>query len=651
MKGKEAKGCQKSVSWRQQQRSSGGTKQMQLCLQWPGSTSSSQETASPTQSEPSPTQTNNSSPFTTKRTSSERRGNHVVLEQPAVHNKRRRKNQFTSSASSSSNTTASSSRKSRLKDPQPSSDESTRMWIDKYAPNKSMDVVVAPKKTKEVQAWLEEALFPGNPKFLILVGSPGIGKSTLVQCLAKEMNLQVVEWRESVSAAWQPNNHGDASTIEYESPIQSFEDFLTQNTVGYNSLSLQGDSSPRGQRQKQQSQKKNIILLQDLPYCHGFEAEGRLRESLTSFARTSMAPTVLIFSDVAEGKHRQGDLEKLVDPSVLYSQLVRIMTLPGATKARMKKCIEAVAKAEGLKLNAALQEDLHVQSGGDIRHALMTLQFDMAVGTGRGGGNEKSSSTGQRDQRLSAFHALGKLLYAKRDESKKEPNHDRAPLQFDPEHIVEESGMEVSRVMEFVRHSGPEFFTDVDELCGAWAHLSDASLWMNNRGLANHGSDPSTIYPTLYASSLTGRTVASHNRHPAESKFRQLAAPPVWSIQARQNWDALASQMERQGELGHVRWSVETSSWAQERVSYLQMIRPNESIGLQSFFSKKTAETSGDREAEMAEKVRKEQEDILRLDDIDEFSDEEMPAVEDNMSSKSAADLPLHEDSSSMMAH
>ena len=525
------------------------------------------------------------------------------------------------------------------------------MWIDKYTPRKLSDVVVAPKKTKEVQDWLEDALVPDNPKFLILVGSPGTGKSTLVQCLAKEMNLQVVEWRESVSAAWQPYHLRDASTIEYESPIQSFEDFLAQNAVGYNSLSLQESSSTRGHHQKQQSQRKSLILLQDLPYCHGAEAEGRLRQSLTRFARASMAPTVLIFSDVAEGKHRQGDLEKLVDPTVLYSQLVRIMTVPAATKARMKKCLEAAAKAEGVKLNATLLEDLHVQSGGDIRHALMTLQFDMAVGPAKVGGHEKSPSTGQRDQRLTAFHALGKLLYAKRDESKKEPNHDRAPLQFDPEHIVELSGMEVSRVMEFVRHSGPEFFTDVDELYSAWAHLSDAALWMNNRGLANDGNDPSTVYPTGYASSLTGRTIASHNRHPAESKFRQLAAPPMWSTQTRQNWDALVSQMERQGELGHVRWSLETSSWAQERVSYLQMIRPNESIiGLQSFFSNKTADISRDREAGMAEKVRKEQEEILRLDDIDEFSDEEAPTVKDNTSPKSAADLPLHEDSS-MVVH
>ena len=606
MKGIEKKPS-KSVSWRRS-----GTKQMQLCLQWPGS---SQETASPTASEPSPSQNCPS----TKRTRQD------SLDLPAKQ-KRRRKNQSTSSSSSST----ASSRSSRLKDPPPPSDESTRMWIDKYAPTKSTDVVVAPKKTKEVQTWLEEALLPGNPKFLILVGSPGIGKSTLVQCLAKEVNLEVVEWRESLSAGWQPNL-GDAS-IEYESPIQSFEDFLTQNAVGYNSLALQ-DSS-RGQ-QKQHSQKKNLILFQDLPYCHGIEAQARLRESLTNFVKASMAPTVLIFSDVAEGKHRQGDLEKLVEPSVLYSQLVRIMTVPAATKARMKKCLEAVAKAEGLKFNAALHEALHVQSGGDIRHALMTLQFDMAVGNVKGGKREST----ERDQRLSAFHALGKLLYAKRDESKKEPYHDRAPLQFDPEHIVEQSGMDVSRVMEFVRHSGPDFFTDVDELCGACAHLSDAALWMH-QGLQN-GNDPST-FPTIYASSMAGRTVASHNRHPAETKFRQLAAPPMWSIQARQNFDALESQMERQGELGHVRWSVETSSWAQERVSYLKMIRPNENIGLQSFFSKKTG-ASRDIEAEMDEKVRKEQEEILQLDDIDEFPEVKAPFLD--TSPKSAADLPLQEDS------
>ena len=440
----------------------------------------------------------------------------------------------------------------------------------------------------------------------------------MVHCLARDLNLDVVEWRESLSVAWQQNNYGNES-VEYESPIQSFETFLTQNAVGYNSLSLENASTLRHDSSK--IPKKSLVLLQDLPYCHTMDAQDRLRDSLTNFVRVSATPAIFVFSDVAEGKHRPDDLERLIESNILYSQLVRIMTIPGATKARMKRCLETVAKAERIRLSAAQHEDLHVQSGGDVRHALMTLQFDKAINS------KNSAQSGGRDQRLSAFHALGKLLYAKRDESTQGLDQERGPLTFDPETIVEESGMDVSRVMDFVRHNGASFFTDVNELSGAWELLSDASYWMH-KGSQN-GIDTNT-FPTTHARSLVGRSVANCNLHPAPNKFRQLAAPPSWTRQFRENTEILEQQIQRQGSLGEMRHTVESSSWAQERISYLKIISPNERIGLQSFFSEKV--TAGmDRQAELAEIVRQEQQLILQSDDIEEFPEEKVASEENGI--------------------
>lgn len=362
------------------------------------------------------------------------------------------------------------------------------------------------------------------------------------------------------------------------------------------------------------------MLLQEMPYCHDMEAEDRLRRSLTDFVRGSVVPTVLIFSDVTEGKHRPSDLERLIESNILYSQLVRIMTVSGATKARMKKCLESVAKAEGVKMTPSMHNDLHLQSGGDIRHALMTLQFDMAVGK-----SPETSASTARDPQISVFHALGKLLYAKRDASKQEAHHERPPLDFDPERVVEQTGMDVSRVLEYIQYNGLDFFTDTDDLCEATALVSDAALWM----LCGHqnGNDPSS-FPSIYAASVAGRTIAHCNKHPAATKFRPHQVPPAWSQQARHNFEILEKQIERQAELGRVRWSVETSSWAQERVSYLQTISPNESISLQSF-NQPNPVAIKNTEAELAEKIRREQELILRADDIEEFPDEKATAAAD----------------------
>ena len=384
MKGSNDQRTKKS-SWRR----SRATKQMQLCLQWPGSSQDTTATASASLASP----TQKSLPARKSHERCNKKSDESI--ERASNNKRRRQNKNVGLSSPSSLSQSPATELPR------SSAETNRLWTEKYAPTTSKDLVVAPKKVQEVETWMQEALLPGKSKFLILVGSPGIGKSTMVHCLARELNLDVVEWRESLSVAWQQNNYGNES-VEYESPIQSFETFLTQNAVGYNSLSLENASTLRHDSSK--IPKKSLVLLQDLPYCHTMDAQDRLRDSLTNFVRVSATPAVFVFSDVAEGKHRPDDLERLIESNILYSQLVRIMTIPGATKARMKRCLETVAKAERIRLSAAQHEDLHVQSGGDVRHALMTLQFDKAINSKNG------AQSGGRDQRLSAFHALGKLL-------------------------------------------------------------------------------------------------------------------------------------------------------------------------------------------------------------------------------------------------
>jgi cell cycle checkpoint protein len=79
------------------------------------------------------------------------------------------------------------------------------MWTDRYAPTKLEDLCIAPKKVKQVKEWLED----GTAGMLILVGSPGIGKSTLVKILCRKVH----EWVEEPSCV---------------SPIQSFASFLQQ---------------------------------------------------------------------------------------------------------------------------------------------------------------------------------------------------------------------------------------------------------------------------------------------------------------------------------------------------------------------------------------------------------------------------------------
>jgi len=192
----------------------------------------------------------------------------------------------------------------------------------------------------------------------------------------------------------------------------------------------------------------------------------------------SNVPTVLIFSDVREGKHQPRDLERLVDPQYLYSDVVKILQCNPVTKARMKKSLHDISKKEGIQVPAHFWEEVHMQSGGDLRHAIMSLQF-------RGKGSDRARSNGEkhyeRDSKLSMFHTLGKVLYAKRKKVSEDTlsfgaNNERPPLDFNPDTVMEQSGMELGGALTFLGYHSPDFFTDVSEISKAFDHYSDAAL-------------------------------------------------------------------------------------------------------------------------------------------------------------------------------
>ena len=260
-------------------------------------------------------------------------------------------------------------------------------------------------------------------------------------------------------------------------------------------------------------------------------------------------PTVFIFSNVTEGKHKPEDLERLFDERILYSPFVHVLQINPVTKAKLKSTMKDIMKKENINMSIQRSvdgylDDLHSQSGGDLRHAIMNVQF--RIGAGQFAQTfstmKKLDSSSQKDTKLSTFHALGKLLYAKRmtEEDAKgiqqgdginsngeinyhgsQWNHDRRPpLQFDPERALEGGDIGLSGAIAFIHDHSPDFFSDITELSVAFDTLSDSAHLMS-RPMADHDD---------YAISLCSRAVGDANKHPAPSKFRQLAAPKMYEM-------------------------------------------------------------------------------------------------------------------------
>jgi cell cycle checkpoint protein len=356
------------------------------------------------------------------------------------------------------------------------SSSSSSMWVDKHAPKSSTELCVAPKKVKEVRSWMESATAnqASGKKLLVLVGSPGIGKSTMLRLLAKDLGLSACDWNESHNPRTYAGGSSGLMSVEESSPLDSFEAFLQQSGAGFSSLQLTNITpvSSISPATTSSSSQHSIILLEDLPNLHGSESELRFRKLISNHLKRSQVPTVLIFSDVSEGKHRPDDLERLIDPKDLYSEsMSTILQIHPVTKPKMKKILERIASLQGCQVPSVFWEQVHDQSRGDLRHAILTLQLESS---GRASLVTNQLRHNDRDVKLSTFHALGKLLYAKRT-----LQHGKMALAYDPELTMERSDMGLAGSLGFLEYHSVDFFQDITELSNAMDYYSDAATLLD----------------------------------------------------------------------------------------------------------------------------------------------------------------------------
>ena len=524
------------------------------------------------------------------------------------------------------------------------------MWTDKHAPKCAKDLCVAPKKIEEVRKWLtshsntrqtkreskaEKELDPWeipdeweadvmtfDAKMIIVVGSNGIGKSTMIHCLAAELNLEILTWNDAHTDFVDNQFQSLDSYLPYQSQINSFEEFLTSGGAGMDTLQLKVDedgATKVGSKKKEQTHG-SIILIEELPNLYNAKATQSFRDLMERNIQRSTVPMVFVYSDVHEGKHKPEDLENLIPSHILYSDLVQILPIQPATKAKMKKCLQAIVKAEGVgTLPPDFFEEMHLTSGGDMRHAVMAMQFQFSTTNKRHGKKEAT----KRDTKLSMFHALGKLIHAKRKphcqdtpEETKRWDDGRGPLEFDPEDILSRSGMTVGSAVSFLSYHCPDYFSDITELSNAFDRFSEADMFVNK---FYQGGGQSTLE---YAASVGSRAIADSNRTPAPTSFRPLSAPKVFSVMTKSSQNEVKmGQLCKRLSLGSGKMTLDsnigsTHHFVMESLPHMRHILPEEVnyalSQLHSHFGDKTANKSD----ESQEELRARDNEVLLEDDI-----------------------------------
>lgn len=550
--------------------------------------------------------------------------------------------------------------------PQPSKVDD-RLWIDAHAPQTLDEVCVAPKKIREIRHWLNSGSSSsttatttgdgdGGSGLLIVVGNPGIGKSTAVHCLARELGRPILEWTESVASH---QRSADTTDLAQPSPLDSLEQFLQQARAGYGAIPTTTPSiippnrmptPTTGPTKAPQTSGPPLILLDELPNLHGRDMEERFRDFFTqhviessSWSSSSSSagqqphhrtPTVWIYSRVAEGKHQKEDLERLVEPRVLYDpQYCQILSIHPPTKSRFTKIVDRIAAQRGVR--NVHSSALYETCGGDLRFAITALQLEgSAVGRGR---SNNSLTNPLRDERLNPFHALGKLLYAKRMPppftSGAAPltaapvgigsrwRDERPPLDFDPDTVLDRSEMELPQALQFLEYHAIDFMTDLVDVSQVLSCYSDAAclcdrLMMTtaphgNRGSARHHSGhhaPSAV-------AIASRAVAAYNLHPAPSRFRQFGAPRIFEVLRKRstNREQLRHALSQSPRL------LGVDQYAIDCLSLVRKIRPDRPLAWQSFLG--PSSSNGDDAVGLFEPELLPSQLAFENDDIDEFSD------------------------------
>ncbi len=305
------------------------------------------------------------------------------------------------------------------------------LWTDKYRPQELSEVVGNKKEIKIITDWVN-AWKNNDPQIpLLLVGPPGIGKTTLAQIIAKEFS----------------------EYIELNASDKRSQDVI-KSTIGESSSSrsLFGD-------------EYKLIILDEVDGIHGSNDRGGVK-AIGEIIKSSKHPMILIAND-------------------FYSKRLQSIK-PKCQVIKMKKgrwnsisaLLRKIAQAEGVEVEPAALKEIAVKSQGDVRSAINTLQALADKDHTLNVSDVENVVT--KDTRSDIFNAITGVLKSKT------PAHVKEAL------WVEE---DPTLVMEYIAENIPREYTKKDEIKKAYDYISKADLFFGrtnrsrNYGYWKYASD------------------------------------------------------------------------------------------------------------------------------------------------------------------
>ncbi|XP_073272987.1 cell cycle checkpoint protein RAD17 isoform X2 [Primulina huaijiensis] len=441
------------------------------------------------------------------------------------------------------------------------------LWVDKYKPTSLKELAVHKKKVEEVKEWFQERLKNSrnslHSNLLLISGQAGVGKSATIYAVASHLGADVWEWNTPTPTIWQEHLYISNSGIRYMSKLDEFDSFV-EKIRKYGLVSSPLDRV---------SQRLSILLIDDLPVVNGKVSYGRLHRCLHLLLRSVHIPTAILIndyvkSDSAEHHRYWEELQSSLQNAGAYK-----VTFNPITVNSIRKTLSKICRVEQLEASDEQIDLIAKASGGDIRHAITSLQYfvlqphlvrSLCI-TERLSSYPEEKEYGDthlddcfclpfgKDANLSLFHALGKFLHNKRDAESLvasdisvfvdgdvfllKEKYVRCPLKMDaPELVLSQAHGQARVVADFLQENVLDFVDEeaIEDAAVVTGYLSDTDLLLTPvGGTLSRNFEIENVVQSA-AASVAVRGVLFGNTHPVSSRWHAIRRPKLWQVQQSQ---------------------------------------------------------------------------------------------------------------------
>jgi replication factor C large subunit len=301
-------------------------------------------------------------------------------------------------------------------------------WAEKYRPKKLADVVGNPTAINELRRWAE-SWERGIPKqrAIVLIGDPGVGKTSSALALAKEFGWGAVEMNAS--------DLRNADAIRKIATSGAINETFTDS----------------GEYIATRNGGRKLIILDEADNIFGKEDYGGV-QAITTTIRETLQPIILIVNDYYALVRRTPTLKKLCH-TIKFSRI---------HKASVVRFLRNICQNEDITVSNETLNTLAEHANGDLRSAINDLE---SLCLGKKKIIEKDVTVlGYRDTSTNIFKAITGVFKTTSYSRARESIYD---LHEDPEHLL-----------LWIDENLPLEYKRPDDLASAYLPLSKASIYL-----------------------------------------------------------------------------------------------------------------------------------------------------------------------------